>query len=112
MNSLQHILSQHFFRVCTSVPGFYHPGTSTPFLRGEVDEQDLVKLARADEETWDVDRVLAHRGSKRNGDLYFLVTWKELAPEETTWIPWYDKEQKIDNRRVAPLRAYVSKHCL
>lgn len=53
-------------------------------------ENDLIELARADDEQWEVEKILAHAGDpKRRMNLDFLVKWKGLDdPSFNSWLEW------------------------
>jgi hypothetical protein len=54
------------------------------------DNVDPRQIANKDQESWDIEKIIAHRGdpTRSRNQLYFRVRWAGFSSEQDTWEPW------------------------
>jgi hypothetical protein len=54
------------------------------------DNVDPRQIANKDQESWDIEKIIAHRGdpTRSRNQLYFRVRWTGFSSEQDTWEPW------------------------
>ena len=82
----------------------YHV-TSLSAFEYDPDEVDPRLVANKDQQMWDVEEVISHKGDPKGSkkQLFFRIKWAGLDSSENTWEAWETV------RDTAALHAYLAK---